>query len=909
VSSRPPKVPEELTRSGSILFCGRAGWRYPSERILGGAGGSLALNAGSRLGPYEIVAIIGSGGMGEVYRAMDTRLNRTVAIKVLPPSLATRLEHRQRFETEARAISSLNHPHICALYDIGCIDNVDYMVMEFLEGESLAERLTRGPLPFAEALRFAGQIAEALEQAHQHGVTHRDLKPGNVVICRSGVKLLDFGLARLQVREGLSSENAPTVATTREGMILGTPQYMSPEQIDGGPVDARTDIFAFGSVLYEMLTGRKAFAGESLSLLMAAVARAEHAALPGDFPPALQYLLQRCWRRPPEERWQSIADVRALLDFVATASPGRAAQAIAVMSRREAIAWGAAALLGGTAAVEWIRGKPAPESMRGRFTIAAPRGLSVNLFGGNPALSPDGRSVVLCASRGGKPSLWIRKLDSTEMMEIPDTENAGNPFWSPDSRWLGFYASGKLRKVPVSGGPSQVICDAEFGLGGEWSEEEKIIFQNGVAGVLHEVSAQGGTSSPLIPGNSENSLQAHPCLLPGGRTVLFAALNSDPERSGVYALSLGSSTPQRILAQPVKVRYGAGRLLFYQAGKLAAQQFDPQALRLQGDAFTIAADVWNFQGIGRFDVAGPNALIYAHSDTVTSQLTWFERNGRPLQSVGPTGPFVHADLSRDETVAVVERYEGGVGELWIVDMARGVPTPVTFAPDWAYGPYWSPDGSHFVYALSALNNTRLVQREAGGGQPRPVIDLGLCGPSAPSGWSPDGRNIVYSYVDLRGNQSLLILPVDGEERQPIAYAPTPAPISQARFSPDGKWMVYVSNESNMPEIYVAPFPNPTSKWRISTSGGVQPRWRADGKEIFYIAPDRTLMAVPVPGTPDRAGVPVPLFKTQALLYYGGLRNDYVPSSDGKRFLINNQIGEPAPQTFDLILSWTDFLKA
>ena len=866
----------------------------------------MTLQSGARLGPYEIDQLIGAGGMGKVYRAVDTRLKRTVAIKTIPPALATRTENRRRFETEARAIASLNHPHICALYDIGQDGDSAFMVMEYLEGETLAAVLKRGRLPYREALLHAARIAEALDEAHRRGVVHGDLKPGNLMIAAKGIKLLDFGLARLSEHHPTTDDNDPTVSLTRENTIVGTPQYMAPEQIEGKRVDSRSDVFAFGCVCYEMLTGKKTFNGETTALLLASILKADIPEPAAEFSPALQHVLRQCWAKNPDERWQSMGDLGREIRWIAD-NPETTPIESQRVSRREILAWGAAAVMGATAAAAWVRsGRRIDVEPSGvRFSIPEPPGLEVNFFQTAPAISPNGRMIAFFASNIVRGSIWLHHLDSDEFRELPETEGALHVFWSPDSRALAFFTPDKLKRVSPEGGAAQTICDSSVGTGGAWSSSDVIVFQKGQDGILHQVPAGGGTSTPLInPSSPTAAPQMYPCFFPDGKTVLFTQRTEDPEKTGIYAVRLGSSEVTRILPHVINARFAApGHLIFGKGDKLLAVSFNPSSLQTEGEPRTVGSDVWSFDGASRFDVSATGVLVYAKSVPPSSHLEWFDRSGKPEKSVGPTGPFIHMDLSKDEKYAVLERYDDGYGSLWVLDLARNVPTRLTFGPSWALQAYWSPTTFDIVYARTNRTSLGIFRRSAGGGPEEELISLGPIGPSAPTDWSTDGRYIVIGGVTAEGRRDFWMLPLKGERKlQP--YSPSPSDNFEGRVSPDGNWMAYMSTESGTLEIYVAPFPNPTAKWRISTAGGKQPRWRADGKELFYLAPDKTLMAVSMP-SPDRAGLPTSLFRTRAIEYFFGLRSDYAPSKDGQRFLV--QTGESQAQSISVITAWRSSL--
>jgi eukaryotic-like serine/threonine-protein kinase len=858
--------------------------------------------AGRRLGHYELGQMLGAGGMGHVYKATDTRLGRTVAIKILADHFLNDSRAKLRFEREAKTIAALNHPHICVLHDIGKDDGVDFLVMEYLKGITLAQKLSKGPLPQPEVVKIAVQIADALDKAHREGVTHRDLKPANVMLTENGAKLLDFGVAKSrEARATASDSTVDADALTGAGVIVGTPQYMAPEQIEGKQADARSDVFAFGSVWFEMLTGKKAFVGQTAAALMSAILHEDPPALPADFPPPLVHALGQCWAKNPDERWQSMADLKREIIWMAELPP-REPQPRGV-SRREVLAWGAAGVLGTAAGALWTRQEKSPtiDQTRARFSIPEPAGLQMNFFQMRPSISPDGRMVAFFASDGNRGSIWLRRLDSGETRALAETEGAVSAFWSPDSRSLAFYADDKLKRLSVDGSPAQTICDApSIGSSGCWSESGIIIFQSGFNGVLHQVPATGGASTPIVRLDSPSSSQFGPTVLPDGKTVLYTQFSSDPEQSGVYAVTLGSSKARRILPIAGVVRYVApGYLLLARDATLTAQPFNPSTLQPHGEAWTLSNDVWTFQGMAFFEVSSSGIVVYNRVGAHQSQLAWFDRLGRRQKNVGPAGPFIHMDLSRDEKRVVLERYENGRGDLWLLDLAREAPTRLTFGPAWALQAHWAPDNAQIVYASADASSLRFVRRDAGGSREEDLLKDLPMGPTQPTHWSDDGHYVIFTRSLTSGKSEIWLLPVEGQK--PAAYTPTPSPVGAGCLSPDGKWMAYLSTESGAMEVYVAPFPNPTAKWRISTTGGTQPRWRADGKELFYLAPDKTLMSVAMP-SPDRAAIPVALFKTGAVSYFYASRNDYTPSRDGQSFLVNTQTS-PGAQFIDVIIGW------
>jgi serine/threonine protein kinase/Tol biopolymer transport system component len=859
--------------------------------------------------------------MGEVYRAKDTRLDRTVAIKVLPAQVTDRADLRQRLEREARAVSSLNHPHICALFDIGQQDGFDFLVMEYLEGESLAQRLTKGALPLDQVLRYAIEIADALDQAHRHGITHRDLKPGNIMLTRSGAKLLDFGLAKLRGPEPvLSSQSSlPTEARalTEKGTLLGTLQYMAPEQLEGKDTDARTDIFAFGAVLHEMATGRKAFQGKSQASLIAAILEHEPAAistLQPLTPLALDRVVRKCLTKDPEERWQSAHDLKAELKWIAESGSqsGRAATALTRRQSRERLAWGLAALGLLTAllalAVPPLYRTPSETPLL-CLSVATPQGTAgTSLF----AISPDGRKLVL----GSKGGLWVRPLGSLEAQPLPGTENAQTPFWSADSRFIGFLADGKIRKVEASGGPPQTMCNAPgvWPRGGSWNREGVILFatEGGEARTIHRVAASGGEPTAVTRLDLSRQERAHffPYFLPDGRHFLYLAQSSQPEQSGIYLASLDSQDTMRLVSTNRKAEYAAsGHLLFLREGTLLAQPFDAERLELRGEPTPVAervaaSDVT--RSYAAYSVSQSGLLVYRSGPGWEGdQLVWFDRAGKPLGQVGTAG-YVHPWLSPDEKRVAAVRW-GDQARLWLIDLARGTSSRFTFGPADDFSAVWSPDGSRIVFASNRTGVFTLYQKPVSGtGNEELLLPSGH--DNIPTDWSVDGRFLLYEDRHPKTQADLWVLPMRGEAK-PSALLQSPFNEWQGQFSPDGQWVAYCSDRSGQSEVYVRSFPESGFELPISTGGGGNPRWRRDGKELFYLAEDRKLMSVQIQRAAHRleAGVPRPLFETRVR---GAIdrRTHYAVTADGRRFLFATPTAESSVAPITVVLNWAVELR-
>jgi tRNA A-37 threonylcarbamoyl transferase component Bud32 len=635
----------------------------------------MNLATGAMLGPYELLSLLGKGGMGEVYRARDTRLDRTVAVKVLPQHLSSSPERRQRFEREARAVSSLSHPHICALYDVGRQDGIDYLVMEYIEGESLADRLSKGPLPVDQALRYSIQVANALDKAHRSGIVHRDLKPANIMLTKSGAKLLDFGLAKLR---GNSSEAAPSltslpterVSITAEGTILGTFQYMAPEQLEGREADARTDIFAFGAVVYEMATGKRAFNGKSQASLITAIMSADPqpiSELQPMSPPALDRIVKRCLGKDPDERWQTAHDLMEELKWVAEAgSQAGAAAPVAARRKIRERGWMIATvvffLAAGLLAVAYFRRAPVETAAAAtRFFIYPPEKVS---FTGTFAISPDGRRIVFRGTSEGKTLLWVRALDSLSAQPLAGTQEALFPFWSPDSRFIGFYSSGKLKKIEATGGPAQPLCDAPLGAQGAWNRDNVIVFAPNFADALYRVSAAGGAPVPLTTLDASRKETAHvlPNFLPDGRHFIYLVTNAQRENTGIYVGSLDSKETKLLVNTYQGAAYAPpGYLLFMRERTLMAQSFDADRLELKGEPFPVAEQV-DLQlsaepRFASFSVSETGALVYRSGSRRNYQLTWFDREGKQLGTIGPPGAYGNPWLSPDEKRVTVELAE------------------------------------------------------------------------------------------------------------------------------------------------------------------------------------------------------------------------------------------------------------
>jgi Tol biopolymer transport system component len=887
---------------------------------------------GRSLSHYRITAALGAGGMGEVYRATDTRLDREVAIKILPASRSASPEFLARFEREAKTVSSLNHPHVCTLHDVGCEGGVHYLVMELIEGESLADRLRKGPLPLNEVLRHGAQIADALEAAHRHGIVHRDLKPGNVMLTRAGAKLLDFGLARTAAESPSVVDASSTVQTehrplTTQGTILGTFQYMAPEQLEGLEADARTDIFALGALLHEMATGQRAFRGESKTSLIAAIVSSQPppvSQLVPMAPPALDHVIRTCLAKDPEDRWQSARDVKAQLQWIVEGGSQAGAPAMIVSRRRhrERVAWALVALLAIAAgSLAWmLRGRaPEPRPVV-RFAVHPPPGTSfADPWWGSPVLSPDGEQLAFVAQEAsGRKRLWVRALDGLEAQPLPNTENAITPFWAPDGRSIAFVSNEALKAVEVPGGAARVIAKPAF-FGGAWSRDGVILFNPGSGGdlgALHRVSAGGGGTEPVTAPDASRGETGHCCpqFLPDGR-FLFWALGAPEADLKRYAGSLGSS---QVTPLPVMGSYAPpGYVLHAPPPKrtLLARPFDLRRLEPTGPPTSVTVEaLQRFGGseVGWYSASDSGVLAYRPATpSGATRLTWFDRTGQALGVAAASPGAQNVELSPDGQRLLLERKDPETSnrDVWVMELDRGVESRLSFdaAVD-ECDPLWSPDGRRIIWA----NRTRspsFTEAAAAGGEARLLFET----PDAiswPWSWSADGRHLLFGRWAATSQGDLMVLSLM-DPAKPVPFVASPFTEMGGQFSPDARWVVYSSDETGRDEIYIRPFPAAAGKWRVSTDGGSNPRWRADGRELFYIAPDRMLMSVaiaagaasPSPSAPRR------LFQTRISGSLGrDVRNNYVVHPDGLRFLIVTDPEQAISPPIEVILNWPELLK-
>ena len=887
----------------------------------------MATLPGRRLGPYEILSAIGAGGMGEVYRARDSKLGRDVAVKVLPANFVNDPERLSRFQREARMLAALNHANIATIYGLEQFDGVTCLVMELVPGETLADRVKAGPLGIEEALKIAVQIAEALEAAHEKSIIHRDLKPANVKVTPEGkVKVLDFGLAKAFEGDAANEDmgNSPTLsaAATMQGVILGTAAYMSPEQARGKAVDKRTDIWAFGCVLYELLTRKLAFHAETTTEILAAVLKEEPdwQALPASTPVKIRELLRRCLQKNLRRRMRDAADARIEIEEAlaapATEEPAISAKGLRLLGRRELITGLAAFLM--IAAIASVVGwnlKPSPSQPITRTVINLPPGQQLaGLENGIAvAISPDGTHLAYVASQGGIQQLYLRPLDSLESKPILGTEGTTNPFFSPDGQWIGFFAHGTLRKVFVSGEQAVILGDASEPRGASWGGQGSIAFAPTVASTLQRVSDAGGAAQPLTHSEKGENSQRWPEFLPGGKAVLFAAGNNGMNFSNalVAVQSLGTGERRNLIQGGTNPRYASsGHLLYVQAGSLMAVPFDPQGLRVTGAAVPVIDGVREstFSGAAQYSISGTGSLVYVSGgiQSTESKLVWVSRDGTEQPLTAPARAYRGPQLSPDGRRIGVTISEQGETQLWLYDFSRDALTRLTFNKGVNQNVNWTPDGKRIAFVSGINGHLNIAWQLAdgsGGFEPLTTSD----NTQVPMSWSRDGQLLAFIELNPITGYDISVLRLSDRKAQP--FLRTPFNESTPRFSPDGRWLAFISDESGRYEVYVQPYPGPGGKWQISTEGGTEPMWNPNGRELFYRSGNK-MMAVDIATQPGFAsGKPRMLFEGPYVPTPLTFPN-YDVSADGQRFLMlkSTDQEQAAPTQITIVQNWFEELK-
>jgi eukaryotic-like serine/threonine-protein kinase len=877
--------------------------------------------------------------MGEVYQARDTRLDRIVAVKVLSEAFAADGDRRARFEHEARAVAALNHPHICDLHDVGegmappgstwSAGTIPFLVMEHLEGPTLAARLVGGPLSLTEALRYAQEIADALDHAHSRGLIHRDLKPGNVMLTKTGAKLLDFGLSKLQHAHGvptLATVSAEDLQLTAPGMLLGTFPYMAPELLEGHEADARSDVFALGAMVYEMVTGQRAFQGRTAAVLIGAILHTEPpplSALQKLAPPALERLVTRCLAKRPEHRWQSARDVMLELNWI---RDDKAQQhAPSPRHRKFGVMLPAAvAILAIVSVAFTISGRAPPRESTLRLALPAPDGLRLAdvATAGPVTISPDGRRVVFAAvGPSGTQTLWVRPLDALTAQSLNGTEGGAYPFWSPDSQSIGFFAQRKLKRVQIGGGRPQTIGEAVVPRGGTWSKDGVIIFSAAAGRQLFRLSSQGGAMMALPP-DGFNDERNWPSFLPDGRHFLYFGR---PQKFGIYAGSPDSGVAVLLLNDYVSATYSApGYLLGVlgsargaPGGTLMAHSFDARSLELSGEARAIAEEIqyYSAPGNGAFSASENGTLVYSTTENPKPRLVWFDRRGNQLGSLGGTAAYGQASLSPDDKMVGVQRVDPITHneDLWLIDTTRDVASRLTTDPNIDFMPVLAPDATGVVFASARGAPPNLFHKLFSGSQTDGERLVQSTYNQQPTDWSRDGRFIIYAGLNPRSQWDLWLLPMspNSADRKPAPLLQTEFNEHLGRLSPNGRWLAYVSDESGTNEVYVRAFPKSETVRRISANGGSEPRWRGDGKELFYLAADRTLRAVVVSEEAGfETGAPGALFTIRiASTRNSGYDVNYTVTRDGLRFLVSAVTEEWGRFRTTIVINWPAALSS
>jgi serine/threonine protein kinase len=911
----------------------------------------MALTSGTKLGPYEIQSPLGAGGMGEVYRAKDTRLDRPVAIKVLPSHLSSDPELKQRMEREAKAISALQHANICTLYDIGTHDGTAFLVMEYLEGQTLAERLVKGALPVEQVLKIGAEIAQALEKAHQHGIVHRDLKPANIMLTKAGAKLMDFGLAKPEVAiasraigpftpstptMNLASLTAAASPLTQKGSIVGTFQYMAPELLQGAEADARSDLFSFGCVLYEMITGRRAFEGKSQLSVFSSILEKDPEPISASqplAPPMLDRVVRACLAKDPADRIQSAHDVAMDLRWIADSTTAESAPGEATKSSPQFNkSWAAATValllafivVAGFAGYRWA--KSSTDSVVSLHAeIPPPDKFSLDTTGdagGMPVLSPQGDKLAFVAHSGETKLLWVRSLSSDSAQALEGTAGAAHPFWSPDGRNIGFFAGGKVMRIAATGGPIATVADAPNSRGGSWSANDVIVFAPDFVGPMAKVSAQGGTAEPAtVLDRAKHTTHRWPWFLPDGKHFIFLATShtgGDPKQNGIYFGSLDSKETHQVLASDSAAQYEPGYLLYRSSTALVAQPFDPQKGILSGSAIPLVSNLRDDVGVWRsiFSVSQNGLLTYQRgsTDSAKSHVVLFDRSGKTLADYDPqenTTANVRALLGvRDVRLSPDNKrvaFASGNG-IWTLDLERKTKTRITFDEQVIQEPAWSADGKTLIFTAlvtSGGGNVEIRSKAAdGSGAEKLLVEQNNY---HMPGWSPDGKDLTYLWGEGEKMVSLWIRPVNGDAK-PVAAVQPPSAQSNLigyRVSPDSHWVAYASDESGQQEVYITTFPEGKGKWRVSANSGAFPAWSGNGRELFFkdLTDNIFVCTVTPKGSEVEVGAPQRLFHAAS----PGLGISFDVFADGKRVLVNHS-EEEAQAPLQLITNWPAELK-
>ncbi|MGO9649634.1 MAG: protein kinase domain-containing protein [Terriglobales bacterium] len=825
----------------------------------------MALTSGTKLGPYEIVSPLGAGGMGEVYRAHDARLGRDVAIKVLPPQLQADPDLKARFEREARAISSLQHAHICTLFDVGHQDGIDYLVMEYLEGETLAARLLKGPLPLDQVLTIAIQTADALERAHRHGIIHRDLKPGNIMLTKSGAKLMDFGLAKgkavgtMSGRTGigtltpstptmnLAEMTAPQTPLTQKGLIVGTFQYMAPEVLQGAEADARSDIFSFGCALYEMAAGKRPFDGKSQVGVLAAILERDPepiSVVQPMTPPALEKLIRTCLAKDPEERWQSAHDLKLQLEAISEMGSKAGVPAVVAGARRErkrvgtivAVAGWVLAIAGLVAAMVYSR-RFAQEQQPVRVDVDLPSGvdMSMNSFGG-AVISPDGKRLAIPAATPNGSELWVRDLTSGKAELIPGTQGAAFPFWSPDGNMVGFFSNGKMRTVGAAGGPVQIICDAPAGRGGAWSPAGMIVFTPNIEEPLYKVGESGGTPLAVTKLGGTGHTHRNPIFLPDGKHFLFTQRLVAAPVGDLCAGSLDGGAPKLVVQQASNGVYAQGYLLYLHDRNLMAQHFDPKSMTVSGNPVPVAENVeyWGPKDLGDFSVSATGTLLYRTEQAAESRFAWMKLPGKESEEFGDTisGISGQISVSADAKKIAFAKREAGAPDtdLWLYDVDRQIMARQTFNVRGFIYSAFSPDGAKLAITSSIGTQGSMRIKTLATGEEQPITSQ-IQDIAYVHSWSRDGKYLIVSIQDPKTLFDIYAQPVDGSKPVPLLNQSYDE--RDGEVSPNGKWMAYISNESGRIEVYITDFPGAHSKMQVSSEGAFWHAWSHDGKSLYF----------------------------------------------------------------------------